>query len=201
MTGLVACYWLTPLPRAAVYLRRYTPGRHDCPGGHGYHDASQYIGRQPLPHGTHGYVRGAAPPHDDTRWPTRCAACGYTFAEDDVWQHGQHRLWAPPGSEASCRPLHEWGPGALYDATWYPDAWRGADGIALVARCPNGMDWTVDHVSSSGGRWQRTGDPRQPGTLQVQPSIAIGEPGSPSYYHGWLGVHGTPPGHFSAHLG
>jgi hypothetical protein len=69
---------------------------------------------------------------------------------------------------------------------------RGPDGVSLTVRCPSpdgrptaANDWPVDHPSSSGGRWTRTGDPKAC-TVTAHPSIAIGLPGTPSYYHGFL---------------
>jgi hypothetical protein len=209
---MVVCYWLEALDRAALYMRRYVRDGHgQCPGGHGYHDAAQYIGRMAVKRdeddpkyvGYESYpaARPDVPARDDSRWPRVCAAgCGYAFTESDEWQLLQRRLYAPIGS-TDLRPLEDWGPGALYDARWYPDAWRGPDGIALVARCPNGMDWPVDGEATGGGRWRRTGNPREPATLTITPSIAIGTPGEPGYYHGFLGHGGAPPGTFTAHIG
>jgi hypothetical protein len=199
---MVQCYWLEATDRAAVYLRRFTwadSTSPPCPASsHGSHDAAVYVGRLPLAGATltsYPAARADMPPPNDLRWPRQCA-CGYPFADGDVWQQLQRRLYAPAGRPTDCRPLDEWGPGALYDGHWYPDDWRGPDGIALVARCPNGMDWTVDGPATGGGRWLRTGAPRDPGTLHVQPSIAIGVPGTPGYYHGYLRA-----GQFTEHIG
>ena len=46
-------------------------------------------------------------------------------------------------------------------------------------------DWPVDAPSSGGGHWTRSGDPRAC-NITASPSIAIGEPGKPGFYHGFL---------------
>jgi hypothetical protein len=58
------------------------------------------------------------------------------------------------------------------------------------------VDWMVDAPSTSGGHWHRDGDPRDPPSLTVSPSIAAGEPGTPGYYHGHLQA-----GQLTGHLG
>jgi hypothetical protein len=156
----------------------------------------------------------AEPAHDDPRWPVECQeGCGYRFTEDDQWQvwvsevlrradNGEERVmhWSmiPPGI-----PTVE--PGGMWNAEWQrgrgwtnPD--KPDDGIFLMVRCPSisgryGNDWGVDQQASSGGYWTRTGDPRTPGSLSVQPSIETGD------YHGFLGSNGAPPGVLSDHLG
>jgi hypothetical protein len=155
-------------------------------------------------------------PHDDPRWPTHCErGCGYEFTPDDHYQDWTEPLYrrADDGElrvlhwsmVPTCAPTAE--PGAMWHAFWHerwqeggggilslnPD--RPRDGIILQVRCPymddrspsrGGQDWGVDHASSSGGYWTRTGDPRDPPSLSASPSIAIGVPGSSGYYHSFL---------------
>ena len=139
------------------------------------------------------------PAHDDPRWPTECQqGCGYRFTEEDNWQvwisevlrradNGQERVLhdslVPPSI-----PTVE--PGGLWNAEWQRGRGRTNpnkpnDGIFLMARCPSisgkyGNDWGVDQRASSGGYWERQGDPRNPPTLTVSPSIETGD------YHGFL---------------
>jgi hypothetical protein len=59
------------------------------------------------------------------------------------------------------------------------------DGLTVVVITPDGP-WIVDGPSYDGSAhhacpWTRTGDPRQPATLSVTPSINF-----PGRYHGWL---------------
>jgi hypothetical protein len=141
----------------------------------------------------------------DGRWPVECGqGCGYRFTDDDPRQPWQELLYLrpstgdrytihPPGRDSFPPPgVLVAGAGASYDAWWYPDAWRGADGISLIVRCPRpdgspgpAWDWCVDMPSSTGGRWTRSGDPRA-ANVTASPSIAIGDPGEPGHYHGFL---------------
>jgi hypothetical protein len=91
-------------------------------------------------------------------------------------------------------------PGALWSALWMRDSARvnpgkPDDSIWLAARCPSisggyGNDWQVDAAASGGGFWTRTGDPRNPPSLSVTPSIQTGD------YHGFL-----TQGVFTDHVG
>ena len=120
-------------------------------------------------------------------WPTTCQnpGCDYEFTDDDPRQVWADRIYrrADTGEEYDSRALP---PGAMLDGHWYPDQWKGADGIALVVVLPPGGGdtrgnwWNADGPAASGGKWTRQGDPRQPETVTVSPSILTGE------YHGFL---------------
>ena len=58
----------------------------------------------------------------------------------------------------------------------------------IVVLCPNGAEWCVDAKSSNGMGWTVVGEPP---LLSCTPSIDV--PG----YHGFLGINGAPPGHFT----
>lgn len=208
------CFWLEPTGRVALGLRRYSysglsgSSIYDCAAGN--HDAFAWRGltgperREPC--GQHGHDHQAAPAevsHDDPAWPRSCGRCGRPFAGDDRWQEWEETLYrradgggivilhtgfgAPPGCAIA-------GPGALWHGWWLPEDWRGPDGIGLICRCPDparpgeprAHDWIVDGPSAGGGRWTRTGDPRDPPSLTVSPSIAAGDPAQPGFYHGFL---------------
>lgn len=154
-----------------------------------------------------------APKHSDKRWPKTCSRCDYEFTEDDKWQvfieeiyvradNGEERVlhWSmnPPKV-----PSAEWG--AMWDAPWQQNI-RGNpskpdDGIWLMVRCPSitgryGNDWAVDMQASGDGYWERKGDPREPETLAISPSIQTGD------YHGFLGTNTAPAsGWLSDHIG
>lgn len=156
------------------------------------------------------YVQGDNQPYDDPRWPTTCEkGCGYVFTDTDNWQGWTEPLYRRTDT-GELRVQH-WNimpqnaptlePGAMWHAFWReeygplnPD--KPQDGIVLLVRCPymddrsperGGQDWCVDAPSTgSGGFWTRVGDPRQPETLTVTPSIAIGLAGQPGFYHGFL---------------
>ena len=219
------CYWTEPSGLMALGLRRYAyagPSGSsilDCAAGN--HDAFAWRGitaPERLVTSPEGRAHHPVPlevDHDDPAWPRACGRCGRPFAEADSWQEWEEAIYRDPAGT----PLiwHVWadhpgapegmgmaGPGALRDGWWLPDSWRGGDGIALIARLPDparpelarAHDWTVDGESSSGGRWARTGDPRDPPSLSVTPSIAAGTPGQDGYYHGHL-----TSGQLTDHLG
>lgn len=126
---------------------------------------------------------------------------------------GAERRWVRPGWDYTDgwtdRTLP---PGAMLDAWWYHEitGWTGPDGIALVVVLPpehvrsdegyvgrvdnRGNWWHVDGPSRNNGvpgpGWTRTGDPRNPPTLSVIPSINTCD------YHGFLtnGVLGVDLG-------
>lgn len=212
------CFWLEPTMEAEQGLRRYsrstTGATFDCAGG--YHNAIAWLDeREPVTLEEHkdgwkfwSYSNGDHHPHDDPRWPSKCADCDYVFTDDDEWQAWSEPIYRRIDNN-ELRVLHPTiirsgvyekiksaEPGAIWDNFWYPRQWlnpdRPKDGLTPVVRCPymdgrpGGHDWTIDHQSSSGGWWTRTGDPRKPETLTCSPSIAIGLPSDSGYYHGFL---------------
>jgi hypothetical protein len=178
------------------------PGHRNCPASERWgHDAGIVtdIERDTVweDYDGSGYIVHAAvpddlyPARDDPRWPTACAACGEPFLDDDQWQVNGLLVFTRSDTEAEHVMSTGYDPkipGALYDGgPWMRSrktedgvGYVGADGIALVAVCPNGFHWEVDGPARGGGRWARTGDPRQPSTLSVTPSIVAGD------YHGYL---------------
>lgn len=202
-------FWMESTGRERVGLRRYARDPNDkepkwtCESG--YHDALVWTGEEVVSvlseRGTRT-SQSVTIAADDPRWPAKCERCDYEFSgmdERQVWtellyQRGDtgelrslHSKYAAPGA-----PTAE--PGAMWDATWMPPNWRGADGIALMVRCPRndrdetktGSDWPVDMPSTNRGLpWTRTGDPRK-ANVTANPSISIGAEGQPGSYHGWL---------------
>lgn len=72
--------------------------------------------------------------------------------------------------------------------------WRDWSAIRppLMLLCPNYGHWCPDQGSTNGMGWQVTGwQPDDVSQLTASPSIIAGD------YHGWLGINGAPPGHFS----
>lgn len=208
-------YWLEPSGRGAAGLRRYArPSGSDwaweCAVG--WHSALAWTGEVDCVAGPDGcWPRLPETARDAPGWPEVCdRGCGYRFGPDDAWQDFLEPLYRRADTGA-IEVLHlstnvppqavMAAPGASWDAVWMSEHWRGPDGRHLTVRCPNmdgspgGHDWPVDGPSSRGGRWTRTGDPTR-GEVHVNPSIAIGRPEDPRYYHGWL--HG---GVLSDHLG
>lgn len=168
-------YWLEPTDRVRVGLRRYTRNSlgFTCVGG--YHSALVIIGEEPAEFEESDGRRYLAAhesvvpvsEREDPRWPKTCEKCDYIFTDRDVWQHWQELLYrrTDTGEETTLRDAP---PGASWDAWWLPDNYRGLDGIALMVRCPDGHDWTVDSEASNCTRkgephqcWVRHGDPRE----------------------------------------
>lgn len=180
------CFWTERTGEAEVSLRRYTDA--ECPAGR-YHNSSAAIGRRPLLLNTDGYVK-VLPLENyagHPLWPVACA-CGYIFADDDEWQVDQEPIYrADDGREWPHRSLPV---GAMQDAAWLHGFGTGPDGIALVVVLPpEAADtrshwWHVDGPSRNNGvpgpGWTRTGDPRNPPSLSVTPSILTPD------YHGFL---------------
>jgi hypothetical protein len=174
-------FWLEPTDKVAAGLRRYHSSDgagFDCAAG--YHSALVFTAEATarFRDTDHGRVPAAAAdtPHDDPRWPATCT-CGYVFIDDDHRQDWQELIYrrADTGEEYLLRQRTSadvGGPptapaGAMWDAWWMGDRYRGPDGIALMVRLPNGRDWMVDSEASNCTRkgerhecWVRHGDPR-----------------------------------------
>lgn len=175
---------LTETARASLALRRYAANlRAPCPAG-SYHEALTLIGEAPLVIDAEGnwHIDVPQPPPTDPRWPTHCA-CGYAFTELDTWQLSPSRLYTRQDTGAQLT-LHDAEPGMLWEAPWYVDVgWHGADGRSFVMRLPGNGEWAIDAVSTSGGRWTRTGEPP---AITVRPSILSRGSATRKEYHGFL---------------
>jgi hypothetical protein len=206
-----ATFWIEPTDRVAVGLRRYHSPRgagFTCEAG--YHSALVFTGEAA---GVWRYDDGGrtldvqpAVAHDDPRWPATCA-CGYAFTAEDTWQGWQELIYrrADTGQEVTLRQRQASDvggpdpapPGAMWDAWWMSQRWRGPDGIALTVRLPNGSDWMVDAEASNCTRkgdrthrcWIRHGDPKA-GSVHVDKDGDTCAAGAGSIqsgdYHGFL---------------
>lgn len=203
-------FWMEQTDREVRGLRRYARERdlsnsEEWTCAAGWHTAIEWLpGDFHCPISEDGMHRcvweDEEVPHDNPLWPVECdKGCGYRFTEEDDWQQWSSRLWRRTDSGYYLL-LHQnlvhpdyvlAGAGAMWDAKWMGRS--GPDGICLTVRCPRGdgtpgwlNDWMVDSPPSGGGTpWSRTGDPRQ-ANVTASPSIAIGIPGTPGYYHGFL---------------
>lgn len=200
-------FWMEPTGLCRLALRRYSHARVDptTHDGFAYHNAKLW-----LPdiveeeRDERGYRSLGAteekhkPSNDDSRWPDKCSRCEYHFLDEDRHQLWSSDLWKrTDNGEFRVKdfehpddiPMAE--VGASWDSFWLKDVLggRNPDGIVFTVRCPPEKiawnDWIVDHEASTGGYWTRTGDPRQC-NVTASPSIAIGTPGTPGYYHGFL---------------
>lgn len=129
----------------------------------GYHNATADLD---VIEGT-GHVTGDLWPHDDARWPAACEGCGRSFGPNDNWQLScttEYRNIVTRETFA----LGAAPPGAMWDAGWMGEPWRGPDGIVLCVVLPNGGQWLVDGRASNCTKptdndhacWVRHGDPR-----------------------------------------
>lgn len=180
----IKCFFLTPIKKAQVSLRRYSSHKKDgtekkCsanPGKYSYHDASVTVGVVDWDEEC-GLVSNDRD-HSDPLWPKHCG-CGYKFTEEDEWQHNRDvMLSRSDGGEDTT--LRNAPVGAMWNAHWLPSKRTGPDGIALVVKTPGG-DWQIDGPSWNKGKagpgWTRTG---QIPDVTARPSILM------TKYHGWL---------------
>lgn len=181
----ITCFYLTPIARAEVSLRRYASGSKCAGGKFSYHNASNLIGTLDVPMaGSTGGVIPTTKQKAELAWPKQCH-CGYAFRDDDAWQINTNRLHTcSDGREDTT--LQNAGVGAMWDAHWMSGMYRGPDGLCLILRTPAG-DWTIDGKASNSEKgWTRTGTPPH---VTARPSIGMGKKGHGAghpYYHGFL---------------
>jgi hypothetical protein len=198
----IQTFWTEATGRMVLGLRRFTfsdrpnPGDGRCPSYGFGHNSKTMIGEAPERRNERGNRESVSHHHyrGDSRWPLTCEHCSsYSFTDDDQWQVWTEAIYrSMDGREWPQRDLP---PGALYDAWWLPDSYKGADGIHLAVTLPTrNSPWFADGPATGGGRWTRTGDPRNPANLSISPSIAAGDPNKPDHYHSWLGAGGVPVG-------
>ncbi len=132
----------------------------------------------------------------DPRWPAKCEACEYLFTETDNWVVNQSVIYV--SAEGLLWTQQNLPAGAMYDATWMPDNWKGADGISLTVMLPTSppATWAVDAEASNCTRkgelhkcWIRHGDPRtQSVTVDKNGDTCQAGAGSIAVdgYHGFL---------------
>lgn len=219
----VQCFMLRATERERRALRRYVHREGEsCAAPYRFHAASTPIGEGVIVRSSDGYM--ATPQeHDrnDPRWPAKCEHCEYVFRDDDAWQVSGDAIYVDSdGREFSQLDAP---PGGIIEAWWLFDP-KGPEDLAelpeirsryarepearmLLSRMyyeqwaetrpplqvftPNGRPWIVDSTANNGPGWTVSGDPP---LLSCSPSILV--PG----YHGWLGINGALPGHFSADL-
>jgi len=160
----VRTFWAEPTGRTIRRLRRYVlSSQEKCPGPCGYHTASVPLDVVEGEDQTSGDLW----PHDDSRWPTACEGCGRAFTDEDAWQLDCNHEYRNVVSRETFS-LRDAPPGAMWDASWMGDGWRGSDGICLIVMLPNGLQWTVDGRATNCTLpddrvhkcWIRHGDPR-----------------------------------------
>jgi hypothetical protein len=177
----VQCFLIEPIDKLARYLRRWNGTEKCSMSGMGYHNAEARVENIDIDGDPADSYPGSEPIEAwaaDPRWPQRCA-CGYEFNPEDGQQVRCNRIYRRQG-DGEEMPLCEAPAGAMFYSGWYEDIGiAGPDGRSLSVITPGGQ-WDIDMPSSSGGHWQRSGEPPN---VTANPSILIG---SPPRYHGWL---------------
>ena len=144
----VKCFYLEDAGRINRYLRRYHDGPCPAPwtafGGMTFLDC--------VPHAPGTYIQLEDKPIDlvpktDPRWPKVCE-CGREFTLEDHWQIFVDSVYVrqDTGEEVSTRNAP---PGAIWNAWWYSECFKGADGRSLVVVCPDGHEWLIDSRASN----------------------------------------------------
>ncbi len=138
----IRCFLLEDVGKLRRYLRRY----HDnCTapwtpfGGMTFLDE---VPHQPRTMISLSDKPDGLVPRDDPRWPKTCE-CGRDFVDTDHWQIFTDSVYrrSDTGEEHSLRTAP---PGAMWDAWWYSDYLKGADGRCLVVVCPDRREWLID---------------------------------------------------------
>jgi hypothetical protein len=197
----VRCFLLQPTDRYRLELRRFTyTATSPCPANPYGCDASVVLGVEV--HAQRPTTRADDParfPHDDARWPQRCAACGTPFPPTASWQVNYEQLHTRSDGGPECT-LRDPPPGAMWEAPWAVDFGnRGADGRCFVVRLPNGRDWMIDGRASNCSKpddhahncWVRHGTPPlltvdKAGVTCNAGAGSIGSGTGADYYHGFL---------------
>jgi hypothetical protein len=180
----IRCFVLIPTPRGRRALRRYVSVDSDkCPVTGWYHDAETVLDDFDFPIENNLDGDMTQPwSKDDPNWPVACK-CGRKFNASDEYQHAMLRLYKRSDNGVLLR-LQEAPVGAMWNADWLPQNYRGPDGWCLVVNTPGGQ-WAVDGPPEGQrtGCWQRTGTPPD---VTATPSILIRNPDGTERYHGWL---------------
>jgi len=146
----VKCFYLAESGDIQRYLRRYEDGScPKCPGKYSYHDAMVKL--DTVKHEPNTVIdmdakEKDAPPRTDSRWPRKCG-CGFEFVTAE-YQMFVDRIYERTDN-GQRMVLGEAPPGAIYNAWWAFDGWKGKDGLCLVAKCPDGHEWYIDSTCSN----------------------------------------------------
>lgn len=188
----IRCFWLEPTDQIELSLRRYRGSDFAkcATSGWGYHNVDQIVERLstvqlaargwPMSEGRPVHI-GDAVPRSDPHWPRACS-CGYQFVDDDEWQCNPDTLYRR-SDNGELVTLARAPVGAMWNAEWMGESWKGPDGIHLCVRTPGG-EWSVDGPSYQGGKIQNERGWTRTGTIPdvtANPSILI-----PGKYHGFL---------------
>ena len=174
----IRCFLLEPMPRRRRWLLRRSFAGAPCRSRNSEHRAKVAIADDdwPLPPPPKPAEPEWLRHRDDPRWPELCELCDHRFAESDGRELFIRRIYRDPsGRELT---LDEAPPGAMWDAWWMGERFRGRDGFHLAVMTPGGI-WYVDGRSPvTRLHWSRVGAPPN---VSVRPSNVI-----PGRYHGLI---------------
>lgn len=139
----IPTFWLAPAGRHRFWLRRYSRGIALCPATNlHWHNAENLVlereDTQPFP--------SLADFRHDARWPTHCR-CGFAFDDKDDRQLFPRRLWRAP--DGKLYTSDDAPPGALTAIDGNDFYWKGADGLTVRCKLPNGRWWVIDSRASN----------------------------------------------------
>ena len=177
----IPCTWWETAGKINRYLRRYCPDK--CPGVYGFHNAHTLLDTLASSNrlDDKNRISGDLHPHSDLRWPTKCDGCDYVFKPSDTWQRCMEDIYrcVATGEEQEQENMPY---GAISNAWWMVEDdtdWAGPDGLSLAIVVPGGSRlgtpaiWHPDVPHRGGTPWQRVGDPRNPLSLSIVPSILV----------------------------
>ena len=144
----IQCFLLEPTEQVRVSLRRYRSYMADScpldPSIYSYHQTFQFLCEEPVEVDEKGqHCNGLKPllPHDDSRWPQKCA-CGYEFQEEDTWQRFTDAIYVRKDT-GERMTLRDAPAGAMWYAWWMDDFQIPQGEHNLVVKTPGG-EWNID---------------------------------------------------------
>jgi hypothetical protein len=205
-------FFLEPTDRERLWLRRYrnvADGATPCEKSGNCCNAMFQLGEGDIRYTADGYIDASnrkQPPNTDSRWPSRCDACGWQFESTDAYQLFSRQIYVRLDTGFCCT-LEDALPGACWDAWWISERRKdgptgcgymvGPDYRALVVKCPDGHAWHIDARArdctmpddNAHHCWVRHGSPED-GTLHVDKNgLTCGAGGGSidtGRYHGFL---------------
>lgn len=195
------CFWVEDASFERVSLRRFAGKSHGDCSIHGFHTAQAFV----VERGGRSCSSLIMPEHATRvsgeygiEWPTLCD-CGYQFGPEEEHQVFTERLYVRPET-GERMPLADFPPGAMWDAEWMGEYYKGPDGRAITVRLPNGRDWLIDSRASNCGLpddhvhqcWVRHGEPpditvnKDGNTCEAGAGSIWSRQGEPDDWHGFL---------------
>lgn len=183
---MTECFYLEPTDRCRYALRRYSRTEEKCVGKYGYHNARFSLGETKAIFDGEGRERTVRIEEkkenflDDLRWPKKCDFCEYEFVDGDEKQLFYDLVYRRTDTNEELL-TRDAPPGAMWDAWWMPERWRGPDGRSLIVICPDRAEWSIDGPAKNCTTpddlehrcWLRTGD---------VPKVTVGKSGPPGWH-------------------